>query len=634
MNINTHNQQTTRLWWRKYIAVAGMLVTIVFSCKQSQKLSEDAIAALAHIHAELEQSSLDSMAFWLGQAASIQAQFEVPDSLRAQTFFYRGNYLHQLGQLDSAATLYHNALSLIQPPLSRRESEYFRMAWRVYNAQGEYGECLAISNTLESLLDADATAKQKALLYFIRESAYRQQENYEQAMDYNQRQIEQLKLAGDTEGLASALNSKAIYAYYVEQDVDKTFAILDTLVKGAHQYSHDINRLIYGDYGIYLFYEGRYEEALHYYTKGLAEGHLMEDQSNQHVVLATAYSNIAEVHMQLGDYERAQIFLDSVHYLGLYSIPEDVRNNTLRYQLELIYRDQRGLTPIMGALDSILWYQDQQFLERNTSELKALQLANEKEKALLEKNKQEELENLRLRSRQTLLLVVFGIVVWVGYLLYRQRQLRFEKQELQLHQRLLRTQMNPHFTFNTLYAIQNLIKKDPKKAVSYQLKFSRLLRLILNNSTANYVQLDDELTAVEKYLELQLLRFPEKFSYEITLDGIERDSLVFIPPMLMQPMIENCIEHGFAGIDYVGLINIRLAKKGSKFLFCAIEDNGLGMNTEEVRNSRSKSTDLIDTFLKKLTPNGLKVTNKATQTPGSTGVLVEFLIPLKSTANG
>ena len=109
--------------------------------------------------------------------------------------------------------------------------------------------------------------------------------------------------------------------------------------------------------------------------------------------------------------------------------------------------------------------------------------------------------------------------------------MRFEKQELQLHQRLLRTQMNPHFTFNTLYAIQTLIKKDPEKAITYQLKFSRLLRLVLENSTANFVQLDDELVAVEQYLELQLLRFPGKFEYEVLLEGIERNSLVFIPPM-------------------------------------------------------------------------------------------------------
>ena len=114
-----------------------------------------------------------------------------------------------------------------------------------------------------------------------------------------------------------------------------------------------------------------------------------------------------------------------------------------------------------------------------------------------------------------------------------------------MQQRLLRSQMNPHFTFNTLYAIQNQIKKDPEGAKDYMLKFSRLLRLILENSMQNYVQLEKEIDSLKKYMDLQLLRFPSKFNYQITLKDIEEDDLIFIPPMLMQPFVENSIEHGF-----------------------------------------------------------------------------------------
>ncbi|MEO0723155.1 MAG: histidine kinase [Bacteroidota bacterium] len=508
------------------------------------------------------------------------------------------------------------------------------MAWAAYSAAGEYGECIAISNTLGELIGPAAPPMQKALLYFIRENAYRQQGDFEKAVEYNLRNIEQLELARDTQGLVSAIISKAFYAYYVDEDIDETFAILDTLVGQEDQYSHNLNRYINGEYGVYLFFEGLYQRALESYQKGLHHIHQMEAEPNLNVYLATFYSNIAEAHIQLKDFNNAQVFLDSVHQLGLESIPEGVRNSTLRYQLELVYRNRQGLGPIMSALDSILWYQDQQFLRRNESDLRALQIANEKEKKLLEQNKQEELQNLRLRSRQTLLLVLFTIIILLGYLLYRQRQLHFEKQELQLHQRLLRAQMNPHFTFNTLSAIQNLISKNPQKAISYQLKFSRLLRLILKNSTANFVQLDDELTTVEGYLELQLLRFPGKFDYKIVLEGIERDSLNFIPPMLIQPMIENCIEHGFANIDYKGLITITLSKGREGFLFCSIKDNGVGIPVDRIDYSKAKSTKLIDSFLKKLTPRGLSLSNNTARTTGEKGALVEFLIPCKNAPNG
>lgn len=611
------------------------VVAIAFlSCRQTVATGENVSRELQQIHFQLEKSPPDSTEILLRQAELLQAQASVPDALKAHTFYHRGKYLYQLGQLDSAAILFHDAISLTQAPISRAQSEYFRMAWAAYSAVGEYGECLAISNTLESLIGTIASPRQRALLYFIRENAYRQQGDFQKAKDYNLRYIEQLELARDTYGLVSADFSKVFYAYYINQDVDETFAILGTLVEQEDQYSHDLNRLIHGEYGVYLFFEGAYQKALGAYQRGLYHVHRMEGDPNQGIYLATFYSNIAEAYIQLNDFNNAQVFLDSVHQLGLESIPEDVRNNTLRYQLELVYRDRQGLGPIMSALDSILWYQDQQFLQRNESELKALQLANEKEKKLLEQNKQEELQNLQLQSRQTFLLILFAIILWIGYLLNRQRQLYFEKQELQLHQRLLRAQMNPHFTFNTLSAIQNLISKDPQKAISYQLKFSRLLRLILKNSTVNFVQLDDELTTVEKYLELQLLRFPGKFDYEIVLEGVERDSLSFIPPMLIQPMIENCIEHGFADIDYTGLIKLTLSKGRDDFLSCSIKDNGVGIPIDKIGYRKTKSTELIDSFLKKLTPRGLSLTNNAGRMTGEKGALVEFLIPCKNTPNG
>ncbi len=617
-----------------FCVTMGLLIIALLGCHKDTPPVPETVEEIQRLHAQLQDGTADSMGLWLDELEYTQRGFSIPDSLAEQTCFYRGLYLFQQKQLDTATTLFEQAISFIRPPISGSQIEYFRIAWTAYSRQGEYGESLALSNTLESLLGDDSSPRKKSLLYFIREDAYRQQDSFEQAIYYNNLYVEQLELLRDTQRIAQAIIHQALYSYYHYQDVERTFAILDRLVEREHLYSSYTNRLIHGEYGVYLFYEGDYKGALASYKRGLAELQKTKGEANNGVFLAEAYSNIAETYIQLGDFERAQMYLDSVYDLGLNSISEDVRKNTLRYQLELVYRDGQGLEPIMKALDSILWYQDQQFLQRNQSELKALKLANEKEKTLLERNKEEELKNLRLRLSQTLSLVVFIIIIWIGYLLYRQRKLRFEKQELQLQQRLLRTQMNPHFTFNTLYAIQTLIKKDPQKAITYQLKFSRLLRLVLENSTANFVQLDDELVAVEQYLELQLLRFPGKFQYEILLEDIARDSLIFIPPMLMQPMIENCIEHGFAGIDYTGVITIRLSTHKNGLLFCSIEDNGLGVQTEKYRLSQAKSTELIDAFLKKLTPDGLRLTNKAARKTGESGVLVEFLIPCKTTPNG
>jgi LytS/YehU family sensor histidine kinase len=216
--------------------------------------------------------------------------------------------------------------------------------------------------------------------------------------------------------------------------------------------------------------------------------------------------------------------------------------------------------------------------------------------------------------------------------LYGRRKLKFEKQSLQLQQRLFRSQMNPHFTYNTLYAIQKEIKTDPKSAESYLLKFSRLLRLVLENSMSNYVLISKELEAIQKYLDLQLIHSPNKFSYEVNLVNMEEDELIFIPPMLLQPLIENSIEHGFTGIDYPGKLNLTLTLKDS-FVHCSIDDNGKGLQKGNNSEKQSASTKLIQDFLKRSTKKGFSIFNKKDLDPEKSGILVEFLIPYKFTEN-
>jgi len=189
-----------------------------------------------------------------------------------------------------------------------------------------------------------------------------------------------------------------------------------------------------------------------------------------------------------------------------------------------------------------------------------------------------------------------------------------------------------HFTFNTLYAIQNMIKINQQGAIDYLLKFSRLLRLILENSVHNYIPLEKELESLQKYIDLQLLRFPERFNYTVEFSPIEDDGEdeLYIPPMLLQPFIENSIEHGFQGIDYKGGITITLIQ-GKKFISCHIEDNGKGLT--EKSSKRVSSTQLISHFIEKTTKKKIKSINKKKLDSNQTGVIIEFLIPYKYVAD-
>ncbi|WP_244895683.1 histidine kinase [Nonlabens tegetincola] len=153
-------------------------------------------------------------------------------------------------------------------------------------------------------------------------------------------------------------------------------------------------------------------------------------------------------------------------------------------------------------------------------------------------------------------------------------------------------------------SIRKEIKIDPKNATHHLNKFSRLLRLSLINSTQEYVPLYDELEMVEKYLELQNLRFPNLFIYSIDYIGFNRYDLVKIPPMIIQPFVENCIEHGFNNIDYLGHIKIRFSKNINykPFLHVEIEDNGQGFKDFSFNDS-SLSFNLINNFIYKMTKN-------------------------------
>ncbi len=114
-----------------------------------------------------------------------------------------------------------------------------------------------------------------------------------------------------------------------------------------------------------------------------------------------------------------------------------------------------------------------------------------------------------------------------------------------LKQRLLRSQMNPHFIFNSLSGIQNFIVTEKStKASIYLSKFATLVRNILDSSVKEYVTLEKEIATIENYLELQKVRYAGKFEFSIKTDDAIDPESTMIPPMLAQPFIENAIEHG------------------------------------------------------------------------------------------
>ncbi|MBE0662162.1 MAG: histidine kinase [Bacteroidales bacterium] len=189
------------------------------------------------------------------------------------------------------------------------------------------------------------------------------------------------------------------------------------------------------------------------------------------------------------------------------------------------------------------------------------------------------LKQSKLRNNSLIFLSVILallLTLMLGYFFFRQRRIREMQEKIIIEQRLLRSQMNPHFIFNSLASIQNfIVKQDDTNASIYLSRFSELVRSILNNSLEEQISLEREINTIENYLELQKVRFREKFDYQLFVDKRLDTENTFIPPMLAQPFIENAIEHGIKHKDEKGHISIRFEPKNGG-IEMIIEDDGIG----------------------------------------------------------
>jgi len=235
------------------------------------------------------------------------------------------------------------------------------------------------------------------------------------------------------------------------------------------------------------------------------------------------------------------------------------------------------------------------------------------------------------------------------YLLYKQR-IRVLRNRLiktaeinrrisEIELKALRAQMNPHFIFNCIASIQNFIlKNDSDSANKYLSKFSKLIRQVLTNSTQEYISMEVEIRTLELYIELERMRFQSKFNYQIIIDKELEVQDVFMPPLIIQPYVENAIWHGLMHLqNRAGMLVFKIEKEG-EFLKCTIEDNGIGRKKSvEIKaqaNPRHRSVGLSITRERLENINAIYQSNltvefkdKIGKKGEAEGTIVELFIP-------
>lgn len=212
-------------------------------------------------------------------------------------------------------------------------------------------------------------------------------------------------------------------------------------------------------------------------------------------------------------------------------------------------------------------------------------------------------EETSKRQQWLIYFLIMGLVLTgvAAFFFYRSnKQQRLANNLLAL--RTLRSQMNPHFIFNALNSVNNFIARNDERAANQYLSdFSTLMRSVLENSEADFIPLEKELELIERYMHLEHSRFPEKFDYEMNVDpGIPvRDFQ--IPPMLLQPYIENAIWHGLRYKEEKGLLKVHLVQQNKYTISIRITDNGIG---------RKRSQDLKTEHQKRNTSKGMSTTRE------------------------
>lgn len=235
---------------------------------------------------------------------------------------------------------------------------------------------------------------------------------------------------------------------------------------------------------------------------------------------------------------------------------------------------------------------------------KEIELLNkDMEIQVLETNRQKIQKNIYIG------LVAFAFVVMIIILLlYNRYKLRKEKQQLDLERqkqetenKLLLSQINPHFIFNSLNSINSFITgKDVRTAQTYLTMFADLMRGTLENTRKSHVSLDEEINALKLLLELERLRFGNKFDYTISIDEDIDVTATYIPPMLVQPFVENAIIHGIKHKKEKGNISLKFSLKDNT-IHCTVTDDGVG---------REKASELLAHSKHMHRSLGLQLTNE------------------------
>lgn len=315
------------------------------------------------------------------------------------------------------------------------------------------------------------------------------------------------------------------------------------------------------------------KKALDFFKKAM----VLSDKTNDTYYISQTHANLGRTYMEMEEMDKAKVQIDSFIHLS-----QTIRSGLLIKESHLLFSQYyehlnqfdvafEFYKKAMQINDSIINEQNTRYL----NELQTLYEAQQKEQQinlLLAENK--------IKTQQSVIaittILIMGLTI-ILLLFFQQKRSAMKRFELE--QRLFRSQMNPHFIFNALGSIQSFMyKNEPRKAAEYLGLYSQLTRSVLQNSNNELITLEEELDTLRNYIEIEKMRLQSTFDYQIDIsDEVELD-FTYIPPIILQPFVENAIHHGLRNLsDVQGFLEIKIWQKND-YLFVSISDNGPGIH--------------------------------------------------------
>ncbi|WP_172435883.1 tetratricopeptide repeat protein [Sediminicola luteus] len=655
--------------------------------KKAEELSNDLnyikgkanVCYLKGIHENIKSNYAKSLYFFKASLKHYQSIRNKKGIANIHTAFGITHY--DQSQYDEAIDAYKKAMVIYTELGNRRElATTLINTANVYTEMGRYNIAIAhYKNALRhsiAIEDEDGVAfvqSNLGALYANQGNYLLAIENYNKALDYNQKTGYSLSTAKILDNLGMVYNSlkkhdKAI-SYY-EQSINLT-------TKNESKQRTAINNGNIAD--IYVA-KKEYSKALEHYHISLEISEEINDLKQASISLG----NIGKVNLKLdkpliarNHFIEAKDISQKIGYKDMYSscllaiaetyLSDKKYNKALSLTekgkqiaeelellgnqkkaneiLSIIYKNKGDFEKAFYSLQQFKILSDSVFNKENIEKITQLEYefkykneleSAEKRELQLTKTVLTTSEDLE-KSKRNYLWAIIGVllisIVSISIIFYQ--KLRNEKTKtlnVMVEQKLLRSQMTPHFIFNSLSVLQGMIlNTETKKSVSYLSKFSKLLRIILENSRDKTVLLSQELTAIRNYLALQNLE-NENYNYTVLVDESIDESLFHIPPMLIQPFVENAIEHAFTSQQDNRCIAIQLIYS-NKELTCTIIDNGIGIEASKSnknQNKKSLSTTITSERIKILSKDfKMKgaVSVKDRRNYNEQGTMVTLVIP-------